>query len=178
MLGTLLLIFVLLFSLCFLGIAVSSLVGYWQSRVPFVLSPKNDTVQVLTGAGLKDGHIFFDLGSGNGKVVFLAESCARVKATGFELTYWTHLWAKLSAKSKKSSAQFVRKNFFVVSWKEVDVLYCYLFPPLMRSVEEKFLDECKAGAVLITRDFALPNLKAFQVFALQNFHHAYMYRKT
>ncbi len=177
MLITVLLVCLLLFSLLLLLIFASALIGYWQSRVPFVLSPISDTRNALAVAGLRDGHTFFDIGSGNGRVVFVAEKFARVQATGFELTYWTHLWARLSAKRKRSSAQFVRSNFFEVSWANVDVIYCYLFPPLMRSVEEKFLSECKIGTVLISRDFALPNLKAFQVLALKNSHRANLYRK-
>jgi hypothetical protein len=175
---TLALLVLCVFLVVFALIMFSTVVGFWYTRVPFIRSKKRDIRIVLTQAGLADGQIFFDLGSGNGRVVFMAESLADVSGVGYELTFWAYYWAKASQWFRVSRAKFYRKNFFLSSWQHVDVFYCYLYPPIMGSVEQKFLSEAKPGAMLISQDFPLPMLIPVKVLQLSSYHKAYLYRKV
>lgn len=177
MLITAFLICFLLAVVVFAIIVTSTLIGFVITRVPLVRSKVADTAGVLMAAGIADGQVFYDIGSGDGRVVFLAERLARVQATGFELTVWVHMWALLKRQMYKSSAQLKRMDFFKHSWAEADMVYCFLFPPLMPKVEQKFLSDCKQGAVLISRDFKLPGLVPIAVMDIGPVHTAYIYRK-
>lgn len=176
--ATIILIVFLLLVLAYLAIILSTVVGFWQTRVPFIRSGTRDTEYVLSVVGLKPGQLFVDLGSGNGQVVFIAERAASVRGVGYELTVWAYWWAKLSARMKGSGAVFYRSSFFDTSWASIDVLYCYLYPPIMSSVEEKFVREAKPGALLISRAFSLPGLTPEQVMNPPSGHPVFIYRKT
>lgn len=160
--------------LCF--VISTSFWGFWRTRVPYVRSKTSDTLKVLQAANLRDGQVFYELGSGDGRVIFLAEQLARVKPVGFELTPWVHIMAKFHAWRKGSKATLLREDFFAASWHDADVVYCYLYPPLMRSVEEKFLQETKPGSVLISRDFKLPTLQPIEEVVFNEKHNAFIYK--
>lgn len=151
--------------------------GFWVTRVPYVRSNWQDTEKLLAQVPMEQNAIFYDLGSGDGRIVFMAERMYNVQGTGFELTFWTIIQAKIKKVLKKSNATFVRKNFFKESWHEANVIYCFLYPPLMRSIEEKFLAECKPGTILISRDFALPTLRPQKVIDFTRPHNAYVYSR-
>lgn len=159
-------------------IIATSFWGFWRTRVPYVRSKTADTLKVLGAANLRDGQVFYELGSGDGRVIFLAEQLARVQAVGFELTPWVHLMAKFHAWRKGSKARLLRADFFAASWQDADVVYCYLYPPLMRSVQEKFLEETKPGSLLISRDFKLPTLQPVEEVVFNEKHNAFIYKNS
>ena len=89
------LVFMLAFALFLLFVIVSAFVGFLMTRVPFVPTYASDVKFIVKKLGITSADVFYDLGSGNGKVAFLVEKLAGSKVTGYELTWWTHLWAKL-----------------------------------------------------------------------------------
>lgn len=159
-------------------IITTSFWGFWRTRVPYVRSKTSDTLKVLRAAKLQEGQTFYELGSGDGRVIFLAEQLAQVQAVGFELTPWVHLMAKFHAWRKGSKARLLRADFFAASWHDADVVYCYLYPPLMRSVQEKFLEETKPGSLLISRDFKLPTLQPIEEVIFNEKHNAFIYKNS
>lgn len=163
--------------LVFACILVTTFVGFMQTRVPYVRSKEADTLEVLKHVSLTSDTQFYDLGSGDGTVVFLAERLGGVQGTGFEVMIWAYLHALWKRRAQKSKAHFIRQNFFKHSWAGADVLYCFLFPPLMSRVEEKFVSESRDGAVLISRDFRLPTLDPDEIIVVNELHTAYIYRK-
>lgn len=176
MLLSLFLVILLVGTLVLLFVIATSFWGFWRTRVPYVRSKTEDTLKVLRAARLKDGQVFYELGSGDGRVIFLAEELAKVQAVGFELTPWVHYMAKFHAWKKGSKVRLLREDFFAASWHEADVVYCYLYPPLMRSVETKFLEETKPGSVLISRDFKLPHLQPVEEVVFNEKHNAFIYK--
>jgi len=163
------------FTLLLVFIIASSFLGFLITRVPFVTSPEKEVLSAIKEAGITSQNIFYDLGSGNGKICFLAEKSTGAKAKGFELTLWNYLYAKLKARLTNSKAQFYRKDFFKENWAEANYIYAYLYPSLMRRVEEKFVADCRTGSIAIIRDFPFPNLKPFKVLSSGNGHEIYLY---
>jgi hypothetical protein len=156
---------ILLFWVLFvLVILISSLVGFIQTRVPFIRTTLKDIRYIASRLHLSSQDIFYDLGSGDGYVVFEVERLTGAHAVGFELMWWTYAWAKLQKRFKKSKTEFFRENFFEADWSKATVIYAYLYPPLMGRVEEKFLKDCKSGAIAIVRDFPFPNIKPAETF--------------
>ncbi len=177
---TILLVFLilfLLFTLLVLFVITSALIGFLLTRVPFVPTSKKDVEFLVSKIGISSKDYFFDLGSGDGKVVFLVERLSGARTRGFELTWWTYLLAKLKKLFKGSKAELVNRNFFRQDWSQATVIYGYLYPPLMRGVEEKFLQDCKPGTLAVIRDFPLPTLKPLEVFYRPKNHEIYVYKK-
>ena len=172
------LIFMLLFAVMILFIITSAFLGFLLTRVQFVPTLKNEIEFIVNKLGVSSRDVFYDLGSGDGKVVFLVEKLSGAKAVGFELTWWTHLLAGFKKIVKRSSAQFKNQNFFKHSWSEANYIYGYLFPPLMGRVEKKFLADCKPGSIAIIRDFPFPNMEYTDKFYLPKKHEIYIYHHT
>lgn len=175
MLGIFLLSFLFLFSLILFFVITTSFLGYLQTRVPYAGTIDEDVKYVVKKASIKPSDTFYDLGSGDGKVVFLVEKLTGAAAKGFELTYWMYLFALFKKFLKGSKAQFSHSDFFKSDWSEATVIYCYLFPPVMAHIEEKLKENCKPGTTVICRDFFLPHLKPEAVLS-PNKHKLFFYR--
>lgn len=168
------LIFFLIFTCVLLFIITSAFFGFVRTRVPFVPTGNKDAEFVAKHLGIGKKDIVYELGSGNGKMCFIINRLTQARCVGFELTWWTHLWAVLRLR-KHSHIEFRRENFFNADWSEATVIYGYLYPPLMPRVKEKFLQECRPGTKAIMRDFFLPGLKPEKVYERENDHQIYLY---
>lgn len=184
------LIFMLLVSVVLVVVITSAFLGFVFTRVPFVPTNKEDVEFFVKKLSLGSKDVFYDLGSGNGKVVFIVNKITGAKCKGFELTWWTHLLARINLWQKKNSPffpsllkrglggiQFKNQNFFKHPWGEATVVYGYLYPPLMGRVEEKFIKDCKPGAFAVIRDFPFPNLKPLEIIKRPKEHELYIYLK-
>ena len=166
----------LAFAILMLFVITSAFLGFLITRVPFVPTYASDIKFIVDKLKISSKDVFYDLGSGNGKVVFLVEKLSGAKTKGFEQTLWTHWWAKLHKFFSKSKAEFSNNNFFNQDWSEANIIYCYLYPPLMRRVEEKFKHNMKPGSIAIVRDFPFPTLPYAEKYYLPKDHEIYVYR--
>ncbi len=184
------LIVFLIFVLIILFVITSELIAFLRTRVPFVPTTAGDIEFIVKKLGISSKDTFYDLGSGNGKVVFLVNKLCGASCVGFELSWWTVLFAKIKRWFLQSFSpsggdvalatervQFFNRNFFKQDWSEANYVYGYLYPPLMERVKEKFLAECKPGSMAIIRDFPLPNLKPLEVYNMPHKHEIYVYKK-
>jgi len=171
-------IFLLVVNLILLLVIFSAFLGFVMTRVPFVPTRASDIEFFAKELGISEKDTFFDLGSGDGKVCFLIEKQTGAKTLGFELTWWTHWLARIKRIFKGSKAKFVNQNFFKHPWSEATVVYGYLYPPLMKRVEKKFLADCRPGSLAVIRDFPFPGIKPQLVFRLPKNHEIYVYRKS
>jgi len=178
MLATIVLFFFLFFALALLFFILSEFVAFVRTRVPFVPTHTGDIEFIVKKLGISSRDVFYDLGSGNGKVVFLVEKLSGAQTLGYELSWWTVLYAKINAIIKKSKAKFINKNFFKENWSGANIIYGYLFPPLMGRVEAKFLADCKPGSIAVIRDFPFPNMEYSDKFYLPKEHEIYIYKKV
>lgn len=154
----------------------SSIVGLARTHVPFVPTTVTDIVQIAERLRLGPADVFVDLGSGDGRVIFQIEKLTRAKVRGYELTLWTHLLAKLKKMLRSSKAELVLGNFFKGNLKDATVVYCYLYPPLMKSVGEKILENCKPGTRVVSRDFSIPNLERIDYWKSGGKHEIFVYK--
>lgn len=170
------LIVILLFVLAELFIITSEFVAYLRTRVPFVPTHAKDIEVIVKELKISSKDVFYDLGSGNGKVIFLVEKLSGAKVLGFELSWWTVLYAKIKALIIHSRAKFKNNNFFKQDWSGANIVYCYLYPPLMARVEKKFKEEMKPGSMAIVRDFPFPTMMHTEKYFLPKDHEIYIYR--
>ena len=166
----------LAFVLLILFVITSSFIGFLLTRVPFVPTYASDIKFIVDKVGITSKDNFYDLGSGNGKVVFLVEKLSGASVTGYELTWWTHLWAQIKKVFIRSRAHFKNQNFFKADLSGANIIYCYLYPPLMGRVEDKFKAEMKPGSLAVVRDFPFPNMPYQAKYYLPKKHEIYVYR--
>lgn len=171
-------ILIILFStlFCLLMVVLSNFWHFWKTGVPFIGTPNQDIEFVATQFGIDSRDVFYDLGSGDGRIIFSIERLTAAKAKGFELITWAYWLALVKKFFLRSEAEFVNGNFFDSSWREATIIYCYLFPSLMSSVEAKLKNECQSGTLLISRDFSLPSLRPISESRGPSGHQFFIYR--
>ena len=165
----------ILISLGLLIMIVTAFVSFFLTHVPFVPTAAVDIKSLARRGLVKPQDKVFDLGSGNGKVLFAFERFIGSTGRGFELLAWTHWYARAKKIVYGSKTEFVLGNFFNYDISEATIIYCYLYPPLMRHVGEKILADCKPGTKVIVRDFPIPNLHQTDHFATVGKHEMFIY---
>ena len=166
----------MLFSLALLIVIFTEMVVFVRTRVPFVPSPHRDLVRLVRELPITKDDYVYDLGSGNGKVVFAIEALSGARVKGFQLRGWTHWYALLRKRMRRSGADLVGGNFFNHHWGDATIVYAYLYPFLMNDIGAKALADCKPGTLVVARDFPISNLTLHQYWDLGSGHEMFIYR--
>lgn len=129
------------------------------SFAPWVPTWQVDVERSLRLAGLQPGETFYDLGCGNGKVVFAAANLG-AHATGIEIAWPLYLWCQLSKVIRRQPlAQFRLGNLFKADLRQVDVVYVFGMPDnLKHKLAKKLLAELKPGSRVVSYAFRIPGL--------------------
>ena len=129
---------------------------------------------IAENAGLKDGMVFCDLGSGTGNLLFFLCRNYGVKCIGVELSPLLFLYSKTKAlfcksvsinpHTKRSCGVGVKfGNLFNFNLANCDVVYFYLRPSLMPKIKAKLEKELKPGGVVVSYAFEIPGLIPYQI---------------
>lgn len=124
--------------------------------VPFLPTHKKQALKMLELAGLKPGMKVIDLGSGAGRLLFLAASQGAT-AVGYELNpflvWWTRLVILILGKQKQIKVYY--KSIYDADIANADIILMFLYPPHMKKMTDK-LQEVKQGARILSYTFSLP----------------------
>jgi hypothetical protein len=135
------------------------LLVYWrvgQSQVPLYLSNKA-TAQAVATLLPETRCRIVDLGCGNG--VFLrrlAELRPDCTFVGIEHAPLPWLWARITCGALKN-CRIDRGDYWQISLADFDVVYAFLSPVPMPSLWQKASMEMKAGGLLVSNSFAIPD---------------------
>ena len=140
---------------------------YGQSRysnklAPYVASPQRVVEKMLTMAGVKSNETVFDLGCGDGRVLFTAAEKFRAKAVGVEIDPKLVTSTRETAEKMQlgNRVKVIQGNLLEADLSEADVVTLYLLTEsnsLLRPRLEKMLH---AGARVVSYDYAVPGWKA------------------
>lgn len=103
---------------------------------------------------LKAGSTFYDLGSGDGRVLeaaTLREPMAKV--TGLEIGPWPRLESKMRLKKYGDKVKVLNQNFFKADFSDASHIYLYLFPAILDKLEPIFNQTLKSGTRVVSCDF-------------------------
>jgi SAM-dependent methyltransferase len=114
--------------------------------------------KALDFSKLKKNEIFYDLGSGNGKVLLAASKYCR-KAVGIEIDPLRVLISRIKTKGK--NIEIIRCNLFSHNLHDADVIFIFLRQGANNRLLEKFKKELKPGARIISHYWTL-NLKPYK----------------
>lgn len=124
----------------------------------FVPTDAEDVPRMLKLAGLKDGEVVYDLGSGDGRIVIEAAARNRtVRGRGIEIDGKLVRESRAAAEKRgvADRVAFLHQNAFDADLREADVIAMWLWPELMRMLRPKILAEARPGTRIVTRTWDL-----------------------
>jgi hypothetical protein len=128
----------------------------------FVASDPENVTRMVKMAGLRDGDVVLDLGSGDGRIVLeAARSHPGVQGSGVDID--RELVEKSNAAAREQGyanrVRFYHRNVFDADLKEATVIFMWLFPDLMRLLRPKILAEARPGTRVVTHVWDLGSWK-------------------
>jgi hypothetical protein len=136
---------------------VSGLISHFYGA-PYVPVKKKAIKDILLFGGLSLNDNFYDLGSGDGRVLISAVRDFGVqKAAGYEISLWPYLKARLLLRRAglKDRIKIFRRNFFKADLSAATFVYLYLFPKLVDRLAYKLARECRSGAKILCLSFPI-----------------------
>lgn len=149
-------------SLMILILCVIGLSWFAGSDAPFIPTKMDKIIPVLKTAGVKKGKIFYELGSGDGRVVIEAAKLG-AESNGVEQS-WIRVWySRYKAwRLKLICAHFFHGDIFRRHYYPADVTYIYMLPKAIMRLEEKLREELKKGAIIITQTYHFKRWKPYK----------------
>jgi len=144
----------------------------FKSKVFFVPSQIRVIKEFFNTYPFQKNRKFYDLGSGDGRIVFLAEKVG-LKAYGIENNSALYFLSKILKATKKSEAIFIKGDLRKANIEEADYIYLYLTPKFLKEIENNIFLKLKDGAKVITYRFKFYNRQPKEIY-LEKF---YIYEK-
>jgi len=151
-------------------------------QVPFVPTPEPVVRRMLTLADVRAGELVYDLGAGDGRILYSAVKDFDARAVGVELQESRYeTIAKLIEREQLcNSAGVIRGNFFHTDLSRADVVTLYLLTSVNSMIKPKLERELKAGSRVVSHDFPIHGWVPIQVEKVRdrfsNTHTVYLYR--
>jgi len=131
-----------------------------KAGAPFVAMEPDVVERVMKLAEVKKGDVFYDLGSGDGRLV-IAAALHGAQAYGVEIDWtkviYSRIWIYILRLHKQ--AKIIHKNFFDINLKEVDVVSLYLLQETNQKLKEKLKKELKPGTRIVSTAFTFEGWK-------------------
>ena len=126
-------------------------------EVASIPTPMETVAEMLRLANLKKGDVLYDLGSGDGRVVFEAARKYGVRAVGVEIK--PHLVEEANKRAKDEGleklARFVHADLFRLNLRHATVVTLYLSDSLNERLLPKLLRELRPGSRIVSHDFRM-----------------------
>jgi hypothetical protein len=131
---------------------------------PFVPLTPDVVNTVMEIADIKNNDVFYDLGSGDGRLV-IAAALRGARAYGVEIdkyrVWYSRVWITLLGLSK--NATIIQTNIFDVDLSGADIVTAYLLQETNDKLEPKLDRELKKGTRVIGIAFNFPSWKPKKV---------------
>ncbi len=144
------------------------------SGAPYVPSNKRAAEAMIRLSKLKKDTRVIDLGSGDGRLLFLAAKQG-ASATGFEINPYLVLLTQLRALfgHYRGSVSVSWTNLWKARISDADVVFIYLLPWRMEELAKKLSSELKVGTLIVSNSFIFPNWK---IVDKDEINHIYAFR--
>jgi len=146
---------------CFLALS-----WFAGSDAPYVPTKLEAIRKILKLAGVKKGKKFYELGSGDGRVVIEAAKLG-ANSYGYEQSWIRVLYSrwkthKLASHSSSGNVSFYHGNIFSRDYTDADIIYIYLLLKGVTKLEQKLKKELKKGSLVITQTYHFSSWKPFK----------------
>ncbi len=142
---------------------------------PYVASPQPVVDQMLRLAELKSGETIYDLGCGDGRILFSAARNFGAKAVGVELseTLVRRTRDQSELMGLSGSVKVIQGDMMQVDLKEADVVALYLLTEANDQLRPKLEKELKPGARVVSLEFKVRGWKPSKVEKIEAHRHPY-----
>ncbi len=127
----------------------------------YVSTSRNRISAVLDAVPMKKDQLLVDLGCGDGRVLRMVKKRYSAKAVGYEINPMAYLRARMQSAGRGIKIKYL--NYLKANLSDADVVFCYLFPDVMKELAAKLKSELKKGAVIVSCNFAFPGMTPEQV---------------
>lgn len=153
--------------LVLLLVALFFLLPYLRSGTkfgaPFVPMGRDVVIRILKLAEVGPGKKFYDLGSGDGRVV-IAAAMRGADAVGIEIdtirVLYSRFWLKIL---RIRNAEVIRGDLFNQSLHDADIVSLYLLPETNEKLRPKLEKELRSGTLVVATGFEVPGWKPLKV---------------
>jgi SAM-dependent methyltransferase len=140
-----------------------SAVAWWlgaglglASDVPYVPTHQSTVVEMLTLAGVGEGDVVYDLGSGDGRFVITAAQMG-ARGIGIEIDPERIRESKANATAAGvgDRVRFIEQDLFEANISEATVVTMYLLPEVNIRLRPKLLAELRPGTRVVSNYFSM-----------------------
>jgi predicted RNA methylase len=112
---------------------------------------------MMSLARIKAGEVLYDLGSGDGRVLFAAQVLG-ARTIGYEINPFLYWYTRLRIALKQTAHVTVkRENFWDAPLRDANVVTVYLVPHLMERLKRKLQEETQPGTRVISAVYPFPD---------------------
>ena len=147
------------------------------SAAPWVPTLRVDRENLLKNLEFKPGQIVYDLGCGDGSVLFaIARLQPKIKAIGYEISLLPFLIAVARKYFGGYTNVSIRyRDFFKAPINDADVVFSFLLAKSYPRLIKKFTKELKPEALLIVEAWPLPETKPEKTLTSKGLLPIYLY---
>ena len=126
---------------------------------PYVATPRGAARRMLELAEVNPEDMVYDLGSGDGRLLWLAAQDFGAHAVGIEIDPFRFVWTKLMVRFKglKEQVEIIRADFFKVDLSAATVVTAYLLRETNRKLIGKLEQELAPGTRVVSRKYIFPD---------------------
>ncbi|MGD1968954.1 MAG: class I SAM-dependent methyltransferase [Desulfobacterales bacterium] len=136
----------------------------------YVSTSRAKIAAFIDAVPMKADQMLVDIGCGDGRVLRKAQKRYGVRTVGYEVNPLAYLKARLfSIGSNRITIR--RQNFWEADLSEADVVFCYLYPDVMKKLATKLVDGLKPGAIVVSSNFSLPGWSPGKILRLESSLH-------
>jgi SAM-dependent methyltransferase len=126
-----------------------------EKLAPYYPTPESVVEKMLVFGGLKAGEKFYDLGSGDGRVVIMAARKFAADATGVELDPDLHKQStdRIRSLGLESKARVILGDITKQNFGDANLLTVYLLPSSNDKIRPMLEKQLKKGTRIVSHDF-------------------------
>jgi len=128
----------------------------------YVSTTRTRIAAFIEAVPMKKGQTLVDLGCGDGRVLRQAWKNYEVRAIGYEVNLLAYIKAQVLCIGLRH-VEIRRKNFWSQNLTGADIVFCYLYPDVMKKLSIKLNAELKPGTLVVSCNFSLPGFKPIRV---------------
>lgn len=143
---------------------------------PLVPSKPQTAKAMIELLQLKNGEKFYDLGSGDGRLL-LAASKKGAEAVGIEMNPYAWLlgYARMLFSGNILQTRIILGNYWWINLKNADAVAVYALPTIMEKLSGKLKNGLKKGTRVVSNSFQIPGLKLVKEVQVGN-NRIYLYK--
>lgn len=128
------------------------------SGAPFVPSTAKTARSMILLANITPESVVYDLGSGDGRLLFASAQKKAKKVVGLEINPLLVLFTnfRILFSPYRSIISCHWQNFWMSSFHDADVVFVYLLPWKMERLKEKLEKELHHGSRVVSNSFIFP----------------------